>query len=272
MATISGTVSGAVKNTGTINDTLLNSTVSNILGLSETTASDTAQSKASAASVTGYNAETTAYGQVGTIAASNAALSKAAGDVTDYQDQLKALITIGEQKAAVAANGFRASGSNLDLLRSSLQQGYLKHQLDETQTSLNIGGYLAEGAAAKAEGAAATAAADSATALGAAYDKASTLATTNAANETTALNSYLGKTTLTPAEKLLLNPLKSDPTVATSLSTTTLNQLNGTVTNAGTVSGSGSANNLAGVITDNATGQATGTIYPHGLPFGVGTL
>lgn len=236
MATLSiYTPKSAVTNTGTINDTLLGSTVSGILGFNEQAATDTANAKAQDASVTGYNAEVTAYGEVGTIAANNAALSKASGDITSYQDQLKALTTIGEQKAAVASNGFRESGSNLDLLRSSLQQSYLKQQLDETQTGINIGGYLAEGAAAKAEGSAAQAAADSATALAGNYRSASSLATTNAANETSALNTYLGKTVLTPAEKLLLTPLTSDPTQPTSLSTTTLNQLSGSVTNTGTV-------------------------------------
>lgn len=217
--------------TPTINDSLLGSTVSNILGLKETSATDLANAKAEDASVKGYNAETTAYGEVGTIAENNAALAKASGDITTYQDQLKALTTIGEQKAAVASNGFRESGSNLDILRSSLQQSYLKQQLDETQTNINVGGYLAEKAAAKAEADAATAAADSATALAANYRSASTLATTNAANETSALNTYLGKTTLTPAEKLLLAPLSSDPTVATSLNTTSLNTSSGGGTN-----------------------------------------
>lgn len=212
--------------TTTIDNTLLGNSVSSILGLKETAATDTANAAAQKASVTGYQAEQTAYGQVEAISGNNAAIAKAAGEVTRYQDLYKALATIGTQQQGVAASGLRRSGSNLALLRSSLQQTYLGQQADETQTGLNVGGYLAEGLAAKAEGAAAGAAADSATALGTAYTNAASLATTNAANETTALNDYLGKNTiLTPAEKLLLAPLSSDITAATS------------ITNTGTVAG-----------------------------------
>jgi hypothetical protein len=220
---------GSVTNTGTVNDTLLGDTVSSVLGLKETAATDTANATAQTASATGYQAEQTAYGQVGAISQNNAALAQAAGTVTAYQDLLKAKTTIGEQQQSVGAAGLRNSGSNLSLLRGSLQQSYLTQQLDETQTAIDVGGYLAEKAGASAEYSAAGAAADSATALGKSYTSAASLATTNAANETSALNTYLGSGTRTADENLLLAPLSADITQPTTI-------LNGSTTSTGTVS------------------------------------
>ncbi|MGH3513228.1 MAG: hypothetical protein ACRDRB_13235 [Pseudonocardiaceae bacterium] len=203
---------------GTISNTApLGSTVASILGLQETAATDEANAAATKASLAGYTAEGTAYGQVEQIAGNNVALARVAGDITGYQQLLAAKEAIGSQQQGVAAAGLRRSGSNLDLLRFGLQQTYLQQQVNETQTSINVGGYLAEGAAAKAEGAAAGAAGASATALGSAYTRAASLATVNAANETAALEAFIGGNTLTPEQQLLLGPLTADPTVASQI-------------------------------------------------------
>ncbi len=220
MATITNAV-GTVSNGGTISDSLLGSTVSNILGLQSSAAVDTANSSASTINSSGYTAETKAYTDVGSIAESNAAISQAYGDVLGIQEQQKLSADIGTEKAAFAANGFKESGSNLDILRSSLQQGYLTQQLNETQTSLNVGGYLAEKAAAKAESLASTAASDSAAALAKAYTSASSLSTANAASSTDALNSYLKGGTLTSAESLILSPVSGAGSTAKTVKTAT---------------------------------------------------
>lgn len=196
--------------TPTINDSLLSSSVSNILGLQAQQATDTAnatadQFKISAATAQsqGYTAEAGAYGTASSIAG-------VAGNITELQTARQVAGTIGAQQAGVAAAGFKNAGSSVDLLRSSMQQGYLQQQILQTQTAQEQQAYLAQGIGANAAANAATAAANAAAAEGAAFTQAGQLAAGYAASETSALQTALSGTSLTPGQSLILSPVSGD--------------------------------------------------------------
>lgn len=202
---------------------ILEGAVSSLLGLKSTAAVDTANATAAGVQVTGYTTEGNAYQTASDIAQQNAAVAGVSGQVQELQEARATRTTIGEQKAQVAASGFGASGSNLDILRASLQQGYLTQQLTRTQTTLNQGGYLEESAAAQAEKAATSVTAGAAAAAATSYTSAAALATANAANATAALNQFIGTGTLTADQQLILAPLTAtpgQPTTIPSLSST----------------------------------------------------
>src|SRR5712691_2630277 len=206
---------GVDPNTSSSADTsTLKGTVSDILGLQSTAATDKAAAAAATTQAAGYTAEAGAYGNAADIATQNAIIANVAGDIKSYQQQRAVTMTLGEQQAQTAAAGFGASGSSLDILLSSLQQGYLTQQLTATQTSLTAGGYLEEAAASQAEKEAAKATAAAATATSASYTTAGSLATANAAAATAALNKFIGTGTLTTAEKLILAPLSNTTGIA----------------------------------------------------------
>lgn len=202
-------------------DAALRASVSDILGLDKEAFTDKTAATAAGIQTTGYGKDADAYGKAADIAGGNAQLEEAAGAVQEYQQQREINATIGTQRADVAAAGFKESGSNVDLLRSSLQQGYLTTQLTRTQTNLTEGGYLEQQQAGLAEQQGARTASDAAAAARDAYTSAGSLATANAANETAALNSYITATggVLTPDEKLATDTLNADPLQATKLDT-----------------------------------------------------
>lgn len=177
----------------TVNDPLLTSTVSGILGLQSQKDIDEANAKAAQIQATGYGNEVGAYETASVI-------TGVAGDVEKLQAQRKLAGTLGTQQAQVSASGFKEAGSSVDILKSSLQQGYLQQQLIDTQTAAEQSGFLAEASAARG-------AASAQTALSASYTAAAGRAAGSAADETAALTKYLGNTTLTDAEKLILAPL-----------------------------------------------------------------
>lgn len=139
------------------------------LASTEITASG--QSKAQTDLATGYTAEQTAYTNAGLISGENAKVAGYAGDVLKYQEQLDVLKSTGEARAAAGAGGAAASGSVLDVLRSSLQQGALTQQLTQYQTALDIGGYLEQQNATQGESAAAGAQSKAATDLANTYSQ-----------------------------------------------------------------------------------------------------
>lgn len=197
-----------------VDTTALHSTVSDILGLKATAVTDTANAAASTTQAAGYAAEGAAYGTAAEVANQNAFLSEISGSVKTLQEQRALTRSLGEQTAQIAASGFAASGSNLDILRSSLQEGYITQQLTAVQTALQKGGYLEEAAAAKAEQAATDVTSKAATSQAAASTAASTTSTANAAAETASLNKFLSTATLTSAQKAILDPLGSDITTS----------------------------------------------------------
>ena len=262
----------------TINDNLLSSTVSNILGFQAQQATDVGNANAAAASrtaalaqATGYTAEAGAYQQASTIAG-------VAGNITELQTARQVSGTIGAQQSGVAAAGFKNAGSSVDILRSSLQQGYLQNQILETQTAQEQEAYLAQAAPATAAATAAKANADAAGAEVSAYTNAGQLAAGYAASETTALSTSLSKTALTPGEQLILSPLGGSfgtPTGGANQATGAIHDINysdnakttGTYVDAnGTTRSFGPAtygtNNIYGNYYENINGQLVSVSAP----------
>ena len=168
---------GSAANPAPLNDNLLNTTVSGILGLQSQADIDNANAAASAASATGYATEAGAYTTASTVAG-------VAGDIEKLQTARKLAGTIGAQQAGVAAAGFREAGSAVDILKSSLQQGYFQQQITDTQTATEQAAFLAEAAGA-------TGASNAATAEAGAYTAAASKTLDTAAAETDALTKFI---------------------------------------------------------------------------------
>lgn len=205
---------------------ILRSATAGILGLRAQATTDEADARAEELSATGYQREADAYGTVSGIAEENAGIAGIAGDIKALQMARSVTRTVGSQKAAVAAAGFGAAGSNLDILRASMQEGYFADQMIRTQTSLTQGGYLQEGAAAQAQAGGAMMASESALNLAKTRRAAGSLATANAASHTAALQAYIKETQggaeLTPAQRLVLGTLDGDTGAASGFSSEAL--------------------------------------------------
>lgn len=170
---------------------LLKGSVADILGLQGNAAESEANAQASDIQALGATEEARIYGTAGDIARRNAQLEGISGDILSLQQQREVRKNLGNQRAANAGAGFAASGSSLDILASSLREGYLGQQLIQTQTALNQGGYLQQGAATEAEIAAVKTSGDAATALAQAQREAAATSAANAANQSEALQAYL---------------------------------------------------------------------------------
>jgi hypothetical protein len=201
---------------------LLQSITSDIGSLTATAAQNTAGSEAAATQAAGYQKETEAYNTVGAIAAENATVEGVAGNIKQLAANRQVNVTLGSQRAAVASAGFANSGSSLDIMKSSIQQGYLNQQIIQTQTALTQGGFLEEGAAAQAEAAGGQVASNAALSLSQAQAAAGQLATANAANETAAINAYLASTggVNSPSRALVTSTLTGDANLPTTFSPT----------------------------------------------------
>lgn len=211
---------------------LVRSSVADILGFRAQAAQDTATATAEGYAAQGDVAEGTAYRTAGSLAGNNAALEAISGQIQQYQAKRQVTQATGAESADVAGAGFRMSGSNLSMLKSSFQQGYLTDQLIRTQTSINQGGYLEQQAASQGLASAADFAAKGAGAYGAAATTAAATATTNAANETAGLlnviqssgttitqngiTSRVGGIAGTPAGQLVMSTLAGDQTLPAS--------------------------------------------------------
>jgi len=86
------------------------------------------------------------YKTASKLAAQNAVIEAASTRVRQLQAQRQIYQVIGGQQADVAAAGFAKSGSALDLLRSSAEQGSLTKALVEQQGAINVAGYKAQAA------------------------------------------------------------------------------------------------------------------------------
>jgi hypothetical protein len=213
---------------GTAADTgLQRGTVADILGLQSKAEIDAANAQASDIQAAGYQQEVGAYTTAGEIAGNNAVTAGIAGDIKLLQEQRALKRTLGSQRADIASAGFRNSGSAIDLMQSSVQQGALGRQLISTQTALAKGGYLEEGAASAAEAAGATMASTAAAALAEQQRSSGQLATANAANETAALQTYLAGTTPTPEGALVTSTLSAPGGTPTTFNPATVSSAKG---------------------------------------------
>lgn len=119
----------------------------------------------------GYKAAASLYGQQAglygqAVDASNqqGQIAQAASQITEMQSQRQIYQAIGGQKADVAGSGLAASGSALDLLRSSTSQGNLTMGLLHEQGAITQEGYKEQGLSYQAMQGAALASQQTATA------------------------------------------------------------------------------------------------------------
>lgn len=179
---------------------LIRGVVGDILNNQSKSTEYTASSAAQQEKALGYDAEIASYGSSERLANLYAVYSGAIGDIQGIQAQRETASAIGKQRAAVAGSGFSDSA---DIVRSSLQTGYLQEQMVRTQANFDTSGYLEQASASQAQSTAAGAAQQAALDTGAVYDTAASQARSYAANATTALSGYLSKfNTNTTAEGL----------------------------------------------------------------------
>jgi hypothetical protein len=95
-------------------------------------------------------AEASAYGKASQLAGENAQIAAASGRIQQVQAQRQIYQSIGGTRADVAGAGLAMSGSALDIIRSSQQQGALTRALIANQTSINVHGYEEEAASYQA--------------------------------------------------------------------------------------------------------------------------
>lgn len=103
----------------------------------------------------GATAEANSYNTAAQLAQQNAALTAASTRIQETQTARSVLQTEGTQITDVAGAGFTESGSALDLLRSSAQQGALQESLTNIQGAINENAYAAQAGAYKGAAAAA---------------------------------------------------------------------------------------------------------------------
>lgn len=191
------------------------STIASMFGLEATSAQAAGTEQAEEALATGAEQEETAYGTAAAVAQANARLATIGGTVEQAQQQLQLTQTLGSQRAAVAGGGFAESGSALDILRASTQQGLFEQQITGVNAALQSGGYEQQVAASQAEQTAAAASATSAQATATAAAQLSSLTKTQAANEAAAMNVNL--TTGVGPGPWPTPPTPAAPSVSTSL-------------------------------------------------------
>lgn len=127
-------------------------------GLSTSTFGDLGGAVSDIFGAIGDKAEAGAYSEASTLAGQNAQIAAASGRIQQVQSDRQIYQSIGGSKADVAGAGLAASGSALDVIRSSTQQGALQKALIANQTSINVNGYQEEASAYQGMASAASAA------------------------------------------------------------------------------------------------------------------
>lgn len=92
-----------------------------------------------------------AYNKAAAYAEQNANITRQSTAVKQLQTQRQIFQTIGGQKADVAGAGLAASGSALDILKSSMAQGALTKQLVTNQGMIDANSYEAQATAYKSQ-------------------------------------------------------------------------------------------------------------------------
>lgn len=184
----------------------------------------------------GAGIEAAAYGTAAGIAEENARTEVIAESIRQVQIAKDIDRTVGSIKAATAANGFIQSGSSLDIMASTMREGYLSQQISGMQSQQVERGHLAQQAAAEGEMAVAGVRQESALLLAEQQDAASTAATANATALTGALTQLLagdenatklvtdltaGDTSAVLADVMLYNPNGPDKPLVTAEPPTT---------------------------------------------------
>jgi hypothetical protein len=175
-------IPGVIDPTATSEDPAQTQLLNEQARLDAQAAQDAANATAETARGAANTAEADAYRIAAGTAGGNADMELQAAALTAFQQAREVRKTVGSQLAEVASNGFRESGTSLNLLRDSVSQGAITDALTKLQGNITAAGYRGQQAAATAEGLAATGNAGSATALAAQYAAAGVLATSQSAN------------------------------------------------------------------------------------------
>lgn len=86
-------------------------------------------------------AEASQYDLAQTLAQQNAQFTQASTGIQQQQQVRNTTMQIGGQKAAISGGGFAESGSGLDILRDSAQQGALAKEVIGQQGQMTQAGY-----------------------------------------------------------------------------------------------------------------------------------
>ena len=92
----------------------------------------------------GDTSEGNAYGEAASYDKLNAQITQQATGIAETQAQRQLYQVQGGTQAQVGGAGFANSGSSMDILRSSAQQGALQKQLIQAQGQITSNGYEAE--------------------------------------------------------------------------------------------------------------------------------
>lgn len=98
------------------------------------------------------------YNTAAKIATQDAALAEESGRIQQTQLSRKVFQTTGQEAAATGAGNFASSGSALDVLRSTVQQGGLQHQIIGLQAGIQADSFRQQAEAYKGQAASAQAA------------------------------------------------------------------------------------------------------------------
>lgn len=94
----------------------------------------------------GSRIEAEQYGLAAGLADMNAQYTETSTAIKEYQLERSATKTLGEQAADVAASGFQASGSSVDILRDSVAQASLTKAVISQQGLIDEAGYREQAA------------------------------------------------------------------------------------------------------------------------------
>jgi hypothetical protein len=86
-------------------------------------------------------AESSNYTSAATLAQQNAEYTEVSTAIQQAQEQRSTMMQIGSQRAAIGGAGLAASGSGLDILRNSAQQGALANAVLGAQGQITALGY-----------------------------------------------------------------------------------------------------------------------------------
>lgn len=89
----------------------------------------------------GDASEASAYGKAASYAETNAKIATEAANIQGVQAKRQLLMTTGAQQAGYAGSGLKQTGSAVDALRSSMQQGALQQQVIKEQGIINTNSY-----------------------------------------------------------------------------------------------------------------------------------
>ena len=208
----------------------LQGAVNDLLGFQGDAEAYAAAAEGSRYTAEGAAIEAAAYGTAAGIAEENARTEVIAESIRQVQIAKDVDRTVGSIKAATAANGFQQSGSSLDIMASTMREGYLSQQISSMQSQQVERGHLAQQAAAEGEMEAALVRQEAALSLAEAQDQSALSATANEAALTSALTQLLagdenatqlvtdltaGDTSAVLSDVLLYNPNGADAPLIT---------------------------------------------------------